>query len=587
MVSFQGTDYAYRLFQKPALNRQVQLPARPVEPVRPLKTPGFLVRRESALRSCMASLKALLTRSKVPYSSSATKYIYRNASLTGFKAPGLGFFESLVLHVGLILAILFVPMLLPTRTPALSTAFLPPEVVYYPIPERKAPVHLPRIAPRGIGGRPGSGIRPTLPPEPGKTASNADLKVISKPLHPDNVHQTIIQPATPPDLRIPDDIKLPNLSLGTLDAPKKPTFDLNLKKPTQENAKVAADMATPKAETNTDFTLATALQPTTANPKLPIPVGSISKPVQYARRDNGTETSSAPETPDVGAAGYGRAVLAIGVDPAQPGAPVALPSGNRWGDFSIAPGSGKSGSPGGKPNGAPGGGGNNGNGRAGDESVGIGPGHDGGGGGKDGGASRISVQGAGNSVGGYASLDPHLDAKMIYPVIGAAMTLPKNHMLVSAGPMGGGGLAVYGALPCAKIYTIFLPMTGAGWTMQYCQKAGSADAAAKQDPKSTVIQLETGLVPPDLDMTSRYDFKRVPVPVGKEQKLIVLKGTLLEDGSVDGLQVYQGVVPQMDEAARMAFSRWKFRPAKRAGKPVALEILVGIPTDSGHAGDAQ
>ena len=63
-----------------------------------------------------------------------------------------------------------------------------------------------------------------------------DLTAISKPLHPDNIHQTIVQPASPPDLRIPNDVKLPNLSLGALAAPKKPTFDLSIKKPIQENA---------------------------------------------------------------------------------------------------------------------------------------------------------------------------------------------------------------------------------------------------------------------------------------------------------------------------------------------------------------
>jgi hypothetical protein len=36
----------------------------------------------------------------------------------------------------------------------------------------------------------------------------------------------------------------------------------------------------------------------------------------------------------------------------------------------------------------------------------------------------------------------------------------------------------------------------------------------------------------------------------------------------------------MDEAARLAFSRWKFRPAMRSGKPVALEVLVGISPDA-------
>ena len=58
--------------------------------------------------------------------------------------------------------------------------------------------------------------------------------------------------------------------------------------------------------------------------------------------------------------------------------------------------------------------------------------------------------------------------------------------------------------------------------------------------------------------------------------MIVLKGTLKDDGAVDALQVYQGVAPEMDEAARLAFSRWKFKPAMRGGKPVALDILVGI-----------
>jgi hypothetical protein len=159
-------------------------------------------------------------------------------------------------------------------------------------------------------------------------------------------------------------------------------------------------------------------------------------------------------------------------------------------------------------------------------------------------------------------------------------------MIVSAGPMGGGGLNVYGALACGKIYTIFLPMKDEGWTMQYCQKPGP-DANPKPAPQSTVIQLEAGIVPPEPDMASRYDFQRVSVPAGKANKLIVLKGTLQEDGNIDGLEVYQGVVPQMDEAARLAFSRWKFRPAMRGGKPVALEILVGIPPQGAPGGEAQ
>jgi TonB family protein len=53
-----------------------------------------------------------------------------------------------------------------------------------------------------------------------------------------------------------------------------------------------------------------------------------------------------------------------------------------------------------------------------------------------------------------------------------------------------------------------------------------------------------------------------------------------EDGTVDGLKIYQSIVPEMDEAARMAFSRWKFKPAMREGKAVAVDILVGVPTEA-------
>ncbi len=514
------------------------------------------------------------------------RYFNGRSNLTGFRIPSLGIFNSLLLHCALILAIVAVPMLMPTRTPALSAAFLPPEVLFYPVPQPKPHVapRLPRIAPPGPGGRPGHGIHPNLPPDPGKTVSNADLTAISKPMHPDNHHQTIIQPASPPDLRIPNDIQIPNLSLGSVNAPKKPDFDLSLKKPMQENAKVAPSLATPDAETNVDYSLATSLQPNSANPKLPIPVGAIAKPM---RRDAGTDQTSGSTVPEVGTAGDGRAILALGISPSGPGTGVVLPPGNRWGDFAIAPGAGNSsGAPGGRADGTPGGGGKGGDGRSGDESVGVGPGKSGGGGGKNGSQVPLSIKGTGAGIAGTLVLDPLIQAKVVYPVPTSLGTkLRRNQMVVSAGPTGGGGLNAYGALTCGKIYTIFLPMTGGGWTMQYCEKGGAVEAP-KAAPSSTVVHLEQGLVPPDPDMDSRYDFKRLPVPPGKSQKLIVLKGSVKEDGSVSDLQVYEGIVPQMDEAARVAFSRWKFRPATRGGKPVALDVLIGIPTEADEA-DAQ
>jgi len=176
---------------------------------------------------------------------------------------------------------------------------------------------------------------------------------------------------------------------------------------------------------------------------------------------------------------------------------------------------------------------------------------------------------------GQEALDATIFREMVYPVP-STMVLRKNALVVSAGPMGGGGLNVYGALHCGKIYTVFLPMPGQPWTLQFCQ-SGAAAKPADQN-RSAVVRMEQGILQPDV--TTRFDFKRLPVPFEKKNKPIVLKGILKEDGTVAELKVFQGIVPAMDEAARVAFSRWKFKPAIRDGKNVAVDILVGIPTES-------
>jgi hypothetical protein len=148
-----------------------------------------------------------------------------------------------------------------------------------------------------------------------------------------------------------------------------------------------------------------------------------------------------------------------------------------------------------------------------------------------------------------------------------------NKLHIYTGPVRGGGLHVYDALHGSKIYTIFLPMPGRSWTLEYCVQAkASSDAAGSQ---SALVRLGVGVVPPDVE--ERFDFRRLPVPEDKADKLIVLHGVIREDGTVDELKIYQGVQREMDEAALLAFGRWKFRPALQEEKPVAVEILVGIP----------
>jgi hypothetical protein len=272
-------------------------------------------------------------------------------------------------------------------------------------------------------------------------------------------------------------------------------------------------------------------------------------------------------------AGDGKGVVVIGVDPAEAAALVNLPPGNRWGDFTIAPGGGQPGAVGGSENGVPNAGSTS-TGGGGDRVPGVGPGFAGGGGGNSGTSGSLSISGEPGAA-GQDALDATIFREMVYPVP-STVVLRKNALVVSAGPMGGGGLEVYGALHCGKIYTVFLPMPGQPWTLQFCQSGAAAKPVAQT--RSAVVHMEQGIVQPDV--TTRFDFKRLPVPFEKKNKPIVLKGVIKDDGTVADLKVYQGIVPAMDEAARVAFTRWKFKPAIRDGKNVAVDILVGIPTDA-------
>ena len=63
----------------------------------------------------------------------------------------------------------------------------------------------------------------------------------------------------------------------------------------------------------------------------------------------------------------------------------------------------------------------------------------------------------------------------------------------------------------------------------------------------------------------------------KIQGVVVLYAIIRRDGSVDSIQLIQGIDPQLDQNAMEALARWKFRAAERRGKPVELETIVRIP----------
>jgi hypothetical protein len=550
MISF-GFDQAPRLLSR--------------APRPPFTESGALrlfVRGESFFAGWRDSLSVLASRTGVP-SSVSSNYLFRQTGLTRSRFPGGSLGGSTLVHFLFLALLVYSPRFMPAKPLSRYSAQFRRERIYYRLPLLN-PARLPRLAPAGAGGRPGSGSVHAVIPALGSTAIHPSMTIISKPVHPDNSRQTIYQPSSPPDLRITTEQKVPNIvSLPPAQAPKA-TLNFDIGKPVQTSRKLA-QVAAPSVEANPAAPMTTLLKPSNTQPRLAIPLAGEAMRMQSPRTAAGNASAASSSQPGE--------IVALGVNPSAPTDQISLPGGNRWGEFSIGPAGRDPGAPGGSPSGTVGGG-NGSIGAGGDASIGLGSGGSGGGGGNSGTSGTVSIAGpgAGNGSGG---LDSMSTLNMVFPVP-RAISVRRNAFVVSAGPVGGGGLNVYGALHCGTIYSIFLPMPGKNWSLQYCEKPPGTQKNVAEAPR-TVLRLEKPLIPPDVDLTQRFDFKRLPLPADNSHRSIILRGVITIDGTVQHLVVHQGVLPEMDAAARLAFSRWVFKPAVRDGKPVEVEILVGIP----------
>lgn len=535
----------------------------------------FLVSTEPFYAGLWSSFVALLTpRSRALTTNSgylfrserSSPYLFRTVDSRQFRLPGKSLFGSMILH-GAAVALAFRVAQMPPVTMRVSQFTRVDGKIYYFPPPRPSET-LPRITPAGPGGTPGHGVKPQEKPLLASSAFHVDLRVISNPVHPDNNHQTIIQPSSPPDLIIKQDLKLPNVVLGNpMVKPKAPLqFATDPLKPNAPQTSTA-DVAAPQL-TTIDPGQIPALSATVQQPKLPI------VPLAAPRALPGSSSASTPggrTGASDGNPGDPSGLLILGTDPAEAGASISLPPGNRFGAFSISSTGGGPGSPGGVPGGSAEGG-FGGPGSGGDESTGLGGGRAGGGGeGSISAAAPVSVSGSGVVGGTHGSLES-IAAESVFPVI-SNPRLRRNSLVISTGSAGGGGLGVYQALPCAKIYTIFVPMEPGNWTLQYCQP-GALQSASRSSSAAATIQSQGELLPPD--PVEKFDFHRLPVPTVNAHGMLVLRGFVREDGSVDKVEIYQGVLRENDDRALAALKKWKFSPARRDGKPVTIEILVGI-----------
>jgi len=479
-------------------------------------------------------------------------------------------FSSFLLHLSVVLLLVRLPHLMFGPQPKEHPAG---HVVYMLHPLNLGD-YFPTLKPPGRGGKPGQGSRPDRLPARGSTVFHPTLNIISNPPHPDNRRQTILQPSSPPELKIPFEIRLPNILIGTLVPPpparRPPPPPAPVPKPILPPVVVPVPAPTPPSAPALALVAPTNPLP---NPAMPVPAPPPPAPPTQSSGASEPKTLDELDTRRTPSGSAG--LLSLSVEPAPSTGSIAIPPGNRQGAFSISPAGGTEGSPGGVPNGDAQGGGIGGNGPAGDASTGLGAGNTGGGGGGS------ATPGESVSISGEPDrnkddlLASFFSATTVYPVTPPGPRRPM--MVVTAGPVGGGGLEVYRVLKGGKIYTIYLPMPSKNWILQYCAHDSSGANQDHEKQHSVEINLEVPIVPPSA--LEQFDFRRpvVPESVTNRKEMIILQGIIREDGSVSDLKVFKGLLGAADQAALNAFSRWKFRPAQRSNKPIAVEVLVGIP----------
>lgn len=514
----------------------------------------LFVRRESFFRNFFSCLAAIASSGPARSSGQARYFVRSRAFPVAYRGRSASL--SLLLHGAAVALLVYVTPLLPAAHPTEQSQRPERIYYYYRIPlqhvvQTPAPVS---TAPRRL--QDSSPPKPPSPPKLQDPPARSLASLISRPARPDNSRQTIYQSASPPDLIIRTEQKLTNVIILRQN---QPSLAAPLLQSYSRPAAIEQQASTPEApvvaETNAPTAVGVIAQIADNNPHLAIPVAGGGVPT----RSNASVSEGPPsQAPDV---------VVVGVDPANAASQLSLPNGNRWGQFSIAAPA----EPVTSSHGTAVGSGTSANGKS--SSTGNG-GHE---------VSATAgtpgpVDIAGRS-GGTGILAPALAVSLVFPVIQPAITVRRNSMVISSGPIGGGGLNVYGALNCGKIYSIFLPMPGKSWSLQYCDRQATN---ALPNPRSAVVRLANPLLPPDVDLQHRYDFKRTAVQGPNANHPIILKGVIGTDGTVQQLVVYRGVSPILDEAARIAFGRWRFKPAMRDGKPVPVEILVGIPPSSGE-----
>jgi len=537
---------------------------RPAEAIRyqRSRTPVFLVQLEPAPRVFFRNLKDLFRKQR-PLVLSTPPGRFWNDVFVPQAAPRKGFAFSAIYHAGFVSIIYLTPFFALLSQQPVAVSRQHTTLTYYNVSE-----YLPPIKPL----RKPAVAKSTRPPDPAYAAQ----PIISVPQKLDNLEQTIVDPSS---VKLNQHVRLPNLMASTpvpappVAAVQRSTAALTLPTLAPQVVQPAPEAAARKlSQLNLpampqpaliepapqpdsmqrhlgDINL-TRVDPNVQAPKMPVPEqrAATSNPENIP---NARQEEVAPPALPAGSGGNDQKavgqVLALGIRPDSADGPITLPGGNRSGEFEATPEGRPEGS--GAPstlvasNSRP---------NKSDDIHGL----------------YVDGHGVSGNPGVVVAKPPAIDparqrllASLATPSVSelARRTRPEG----VADPQRIEDEVFAGK----RFYSLTLNMpnltsASGSWVVRF----------AELNPTPVRGDLTAPVATAKVDPAYPADLMRDGV-----EGTVVLYAVIHTDGTVSEVRILRGFDSRLDENARLALSRWHFRPATKNGAAVDLEAVVQIP----------
>ena len=388
----------------------------------------------------------------------------------------------------------------------------------------------------------------------------AKQPILSVPREADNRSQTIV---VPPDLKLNHDVALPNIvATGSivpavpLDATRAPMTrmvapdaqvvapapDVQFAPDSVVRASMKSDVIAPPPELTQSKTPVGLMNIGPSEVVAPAPQLSLPEQHSLATRGKGhlpgggvQPVGPPPSMAAGGGANAGGRLVALGIHPVAPSGPVAVPGGNRRGAFAATP-QGKPGA-----SGAP-----------------------------DLAGSKSTAQGAGGRKNGSLPAGLHVGAEADdsreVASLSSSGARPGSHAasIVSDDKITDVERQVFRG---KRLYEMRLNMpnlnsTTGSWVMKFAE----LDSGKKDGDLLTPVLTEKS--------DPGYPLELIRANV---HGMVTLYAVINATGKVTDIRVLDSPDARLDPYAAQALARWKFVPATKAGKPVALEAVVEIP----------